>query len=168
MTGELVPGDPDYRPARGYSWPPFEDGNTVAMRHGARSPRNRRPLETALISWATAEAPWLAESLAQPALAAWARAEAMVLLLAAWIDEHGPIDEEGEVRGAVAQLDRYERSSLAHRDRLGLDPRSHLAMLREQVATVAQAADLEAIQAAGSAALEARATETTDAEGGDR
>ena len=37
--GDLVLAEHGNRPARGYSWAPFEPGNLVALRHGARSPR---------------------------------------------------------------------------------------------------------------------------------
>ncbi len=48
MTGDFTP-----RPARNYSWAPFEKGNTVAVRSGAYSPRliaeAARPLAQALV-----------------------------------------------------------------------------------------------------------------------
>jgi hypothetical protein len=37
-------GDFTPKPARGYSWPPFEKGHTLSLRHGANSPRVVEPL----------------------------------------------------------------------------------------------------------------------------
>src|ERR1039458_195818 len=36
---ELAPASQSKGPARNYSWPPFEDGNSVALTHGAYSER---------------------------------------------------------------------------------------------------------------------------------
>ena len=148
---------------RGYSWPPFAAGHELSTRHGAWSPRKRAPIEVALTDWAMSAAPWLTDPLAGPSLAAWARAEAMVQLIATWLDTHDAIDHEGEVVGAVTTMARFEKVAMSLRQQLGLDPRSKLALLREQTAAVAEKVDLEAVMAAGQAALDARVTDTTAA-----
>jgi hypothetical protein len=49
-------------PARGYSWPPFEPGNTAAVKTGGRSPRIRAAkadeLEPGFCDWLAGNAPW--------------------------------------------------------------------------------------------------------------
>jgi hypothetical protein len=163
VTGDLT----TRRDARGYSWPPFEAGNVAQLRHGAHSMRKRQPLEEAMSAWAHDHYPWVAEPRFAPAVAAWARAEAMVLLLAGYVDDHGPIDDEGKVLPAVAQLDRYERLAMKHREQLGIDPTSALRMLRDRLSAESQKADLDAVMSAGREAINAReAKQDEDDDGG--
>jgi hypothetical protein len=44
-----MPSETAGTPARGYSWPPFEPGNEVALRHGAYSPRRVDPLAKEIV-----------------------------------------------------------------------------------------------------------------------
>lgn len=115
-------------PARGYTWPPFEPGNTAAVRHAAYSPRRVDPLATQLIDQVLADTtvPYLAEPSYRPALWAWGRAEARVQLFAEHLAEH-------EAAGCSAcdkcarwdeQLRKWESAAGTHRGRLGLDPLS--------------------------------------------
>jgi len=52
MIGWLAPRRTGWRQAgaRGYSWPPFEKGNTASLTHGARSPRMIEPLAEAIVN----------------------------------------------------------------------------------------------------------------------
>ena len=71
-------------PARGYKWPPFAPGNTVAQVHGARSERSVAPLAEKIATGLLAhdECPaYLLEPVYAPVIAAWSRAEAVVQLL---------------------------------------------------------------------------------------
>ena len=136
-------------PARGYTWPPFEPGNTAAVRHGAWSSRKVDPLAAELVAGLLADRPDLA---AYPeTVMAWARAEARVVILAEHQAEHGLIDDKGEVRGGryVAQ---FERLAADLRARLGLDPRSEAELTRERADATRSAVDLDSIRERGRAA----------------
>ena len=86
-------------PARGYSWAPFERGNEVRSTHGAYVERHVDPVARQLVSTVLDQVGYLASDPSyEPALWAWARAEARVLALAEWLDEHGPLDEHGQPR----------------------------------------------------------------------
>ena len=121
-------------PARRYSWPPFEKDHTRSMTHGAYSPRVRDPVSEDLIQVAVNVAPYLGDPSYRPAVEAWARAEATALLLAAFIDKHGPLDHDGNPRPALEALRQYETLALNHRSRLGLDPLSRARLGRDVTA----------------------------------
>lgn len=110
--------------ARGYSWPPATAGNTLALRHGAYSPRTLQPLAEQLAGGAVDVAPWIAAATFQAAVADWAWVEAEALLLRRYVDEHGPLDTEGEERPAAKRLDRVATRAANLRGALGLDPMS--------------------------------------------
>jgi hypothetical protein len=74
-------------PARGYSWPPFENGNTKSLVHGARSPRVVDAAATILAESVVSEAPWLDAEIFQAAVWRYARAEARARLLSNYILE---------------------------------------------------------------------------------
>ncbi|MET8381599.1 hypothetical protein ABZV14_01195 [Streptosporangium canum] len=125
-------------PARGYSWPPFEAGNTAAVRHAAYSPRKVDPLATQLVDQALTddEIPYLRQPSYRPALWAWGRAEARVQLLAEHLAEH----EAAGCRSCDKcarwdeQLRKWESAAGTHRARLGLDPASR-ARLGKDIAS---------------------------------
>jgi len=159
------------RPARGYSWPPFEkgnpigaetrfaEGNTEQMTHGAWSERSWRPVADQLAAELPAVAPWATDPSAAAAVAAWARAEARLRLVAAWLDEHGDLDENGTPRAATNLMAQLETTAAKARDSLGLTPMS-LATLLGKLAAVATAGGdghgLDQLKAAGARILEAR------------
>lgn len=147
-------------PARGYSWDPFEAGNTAAEVHGARSERRVAPLAAEIERDARALPTW-PEYLTEPtygaAVAAWCRAEAVVELLWRWLAEQDPLDalastsetttEVEEFRGGsrsrskgrrvesvLAQLARWEATAARQRQRLGLDPLSRARLGRDHAA----------------------------------
>lgn len=129
---------------------PFEEGNTVAVTHGAHSARTVRPLAAEIEAAARKHASWppyLADPSYGPAVEAWAWSEAVVTLLRrylgerpledALIDSHS--EESTEVhaggtttrstsgkrtRAALDYLARWESTASGHRQRLGLDPLS--------------------------------------------
>lgn len=89
------------KPARGYSWPPFEKDHTLSLRHGANSPRVVEPL--AAECHAYIEEVIAAESLTflqAPSFSmakdnlAWSWAQ--VLKLRKWVLEH-PEDMVGRI-----------------------------------------------------------------------
>jgi hypothetical protein len=132
-------------PARGYTitHPPFEDGNDVALRHGAYSPRRVDPLASELVEAEVARASvegsatsYLAEPSYRPALWAWGRAEARCQLIVEWLEDKASIgiDSDGEELGALRALARFEQRAMAMRSRLGLDPLSRARLGRDVAA----------------------------------
>ena len=116
---------------RGYSWPPFQPGNELQLRHGAYSPRRTDPLAVEIAEHITAGADWLrpCDALSVHALA---RTEARLQLVSEWLEDHGgDIDGEGEVRGAAILLDRLEARAESLRSKLGLDPLSRARLGRD-------------------------------------
>lgn len=130
MTDDLRP--PSGVPARG-SWPPFEDGNLAAVRHGAYSPRQVSALAAEIVERVALDA-YLREPRYAAALWAWASAEARCQLLREYLDEQGPLDPKGRPRPAVDALIRFERLAGEQRQRLGLDPLSRARLGRDVTA----------------------------------
>lgn len=148
-------------PARGYSWPPFEEGNEAALVHGARSPRKVQPIADELHGHLLSVAPWCASPAFQGAARSWSWAEGQAHLLRAHVDEHGHFDEEGEERSAVRTLERVERRLIRLREGLGLTPAA-LGKLLSSAATLATAtgdtASLDALRTEGARILASRLT----------
>jgi hypothetical protein len=134
------------RPARGYTWPPFEPGNEAALRHGAHSlklvePRARE-LAPAILE-ANAHLDSLRDGHAVMRLAvALARIERVWAWLAEQDDAVFSDTEAGEVHGVHERLSRWERQAAADEDRLGISPVTRaklgLDLLRGQVLTEEQ------------------------------
>jgi hypothetical protein len=143
-------------PARGYSWPPFEQGNAVAERHGAHSERRWRPIAERLASDAVIESPWLGRPSFRAAVAAWSIAEAQCVLVDRYLNDHGLLDDKGVPRPATALSDRLHRRAQHLRSQLGLDP-SSMAKLLATFAGVPGVEDaLDALVAEGRRIVEAR------------
>jgi hypothetical protein len=158
---ELVPQAPPevaarYRGKRGYSWPQAEPGNTLAVKHGATSPRQVEPLAAELVATTLAAAPFLAEPSFQPAVQAWARAEARCALLATYFDEHGLLDAQGNPRPATKLMTSLESLALKLRTRLGLDAASRAGIESSLTSTAVSRAALETALSAGQAILRER------------
>lgn len=141
----------ELRPARGYSWAPFEAENTAAVKHGIHSARMVVPLAEQILAERRADPTW-PEFLNQPVYAAsvnaWARAEAMVVLYTEYIAQQTPEEmstEFGEaeeditgdgVKGGdsarrsrtrktgptLEQWRKLEQHASSLRTKLGLDP----------------------------------------------
>jgi hypothetical protein len=96
------PGEPEYvderetTGRRGYSWPPFEAGHELSMRHGANSQRRLGPVAARLEAEVVEVAPWCAQPAFGPAVRAWALAEAACELYQAWFSERGLFGEDGK------------------------------------------------------------------------
>ncbi|HEX3542784.1 MAG TPA: hypothetical protein VHT75_20315 [Acidimicrobiales bacterium] len=143
--------------ARGYSWPPFEVGNTARLRHGADSERIVRPLADRLAAAIVIEAPWLSRPAFAAALAAWSRAEARVLLVSDWLDEHGLLDSEGRPFPAATFADKLEARAGNARAQLGLDPQSFAKLMATIAGIPGAANEIEALRREGAAILAAQA-----------
>jgi hypothetical protein len=156
---KLGPGDPDYRPARGYSWPPFEEGNTVALLHGADSERSLAPVAEFYEAAVVEAAPWTARDAFTLARRAWAYAEARCELYRRWFAERGLFGEDGEPLPGLERWERAEAAARTSREKLGLDPAS-LAKLLSSLASVAVAGGdddgLAQLKAEGAAIVAAR------------
>lgn len=162
------------RPARGYSWPPFERGHTLSLRHGAFSSRQVQPMADAFTAELRATAAWASSPAFRGTVESWAWAESQAHLLRKYLDDQGHLDAEGEELPAVRTLDRVEGRLAKLRDQLGLTPAA-LAKLLATAAAVATATgdhqSLPALQAEGRRILDSRfgAPDTDDgdvAEGG--
>jgi hypothetical protein len=157
-------------PARHYSWPPFETGNAVSLKHGAYSRREVDPLAADLTAAVLAERPALAPYAS--AVRSWADLEARAELVRGWLDQHGTLDEGGRPQPATHLLVRLEAALMKARAQLGLDPRADAQLAPERAEAVHLTADLDGLAAAGRKALEAReraevlaTTRDTDADG---
>jgi len=142
--------------ARGYSWPPFEPGNTKGRRHGAFSKREIEPLADDLALEVTEKAPWASADHFAPGVRRYARAEAIASKLWAYVVEHGPLDEEGNPRPALDKLDRWEAAAAARGAALGLDPTSMAKLLGSFAAVPGGEDALAALQAEGRRIIQAR------------
>src|SRR3954470_6013022 len=122
---------------------PFDQGNEVAVQHGAYTPRRVDPLAAELVDLvlADAAAEYLQAGHWRPALWAWARAEAQVQLLSEWLadqaTEKHPIGDLGDdrIKSAYLLLHRAETRATTGRTRLGLDPLSAARLGRDRAAT---------------------------------
>lgn len=134
----------------------FPPGNDLPVTHGGYSPRKVDPLATELVDGLLADPglEYLKAPAYQPAVWAWARAEASVQLVTEWLavkaeasgDGVGDLDSEA-VRAAYLLLHRAEARATTGRTRLGLDPLSR-ARLGKDVAQGALANDLATTMAA--------------------
>ena len=83
LTGAAA-GVQEPRPARGYSWAPFEAGNTAGQRHGAYSLRVTGPLAEEILAGLLAD-PGVPDHVRSPAwryqARAWAQAEAVAQVM---------------------------------------------------------------------------------------
>jgi len=81
-------------------------------------------------------APWTAQPAFAGARASLAWVEAQLVLLRAYLDEHGLVDGDGQPRPAADRLDRLEARASTLRAELGLTPQS-LAKLLGTLTSVA-------------------------------
>ena len=128
--------------------PPFPPGHTLTLKHGAFSPRRIQPVAEQLIAELLddAEANYLRKPIWRRTVHAWARAEARVLLLTAWLEDRGDagIDSDGEVTSVLRVLKDWESRAEKARTRLGLDPLSAARLGRERTAAALDTAQLMA------------------------
>lgn len=145
-------------PARGYSWEPFGPENTAALQHGAYSPRTWRPLADQITGELPEIAPWCTRPTYGPAVAAWARTEAQLVLVMNYLNEHGPLDKDGVPRPATALLSKLEAHARELRNDLGLSPLA-LAKLLSVLDSAPSGTDdrgLEGLKAEGGRIIQAR------------
>ena len=59
VHSDLHRPEPESRPARGYSWPPFEKGNVLQLKHGTRSERTLAPVREEHARGLAEAYPWI-------------------------------------------------------------------------------------------------------------
>jgi hypothetical protein len=145
--------------------PDFEVGNTMALRHGARSPRTYGPLAQELAAGLLADRPDL-EAFPE-VVSAWADAEARADLLRRWLDDNGMFDDDGAPRsGTLKWLASFDKRAQELRTRLGLDPRSEAELAGVRAEASRQIVDLDAIRQRGREARIAADARTTALQSG--
>lgn len=149
--------------ARGYSWLPLQPGHELSLRHGVWSARKIDPIALGLAAGVVADRPDLKPY--PEAVMAWARAEARCMLADDYIVEHGLLDADGEPRGVLSHLVRFENLAARLRERLGLDPLSEPQLARERAEATVAVVDLDEMHRRGRAALDARVVATDDSAG---
>ena len=129
----------------------FTNGNLVRLSHGAYSDRRVNPVARELVSVVLAQRPDLEDHPA--AVWSWARIESKCVLLEAWLDEHGFIDEHGKPTAPAQLVTRYEKLAMALRSRLGLDPQSQAQLQSSRALATLTTFDLEALRERGREAM---------------
>jgi hypothetical protein len=132
----------------------------LSLRHGVYSPRTWKPLADAIAAELPEVEPWCSRATYGAAVAGWARVEAQLQLVAAWLDEHGPLDSDGNPRPATGLLGRLESQAQSLRAELGLSPLALAKLLGAFTSAPAGTDDdaLEALKAEGRAIIEASAS----------
>lgn len=114
---------------------PTEPGNVLALRHGAHSPRVVTATAATKRAEVIAAADWLDRPEFALVVAALARTEAQIDLVADYLDRNGgPLLDDGSVRPSADYLLKLERSAGALRERLGMDPVSYVKLRRDLAA----------------------------------
>ena len=130
-------------PARGYSWLPFEAGNEAALRHGATSERRIRPLarnqKRRLMRQIGLRASEL-DPVGKAYLEHYARLTAKVVLIDAYIEEVGLLDERGEPRPCLALYLSLHRAALGALGKLEQHLDVRVPSLEEQLAALRRSA----------------------------
>jgi len=115
---------PKWEPARGYSWPPFEEGNTVALRHGGYSESAITARAAEVTHHLFDVAPWLADDLVcvipvARIVRVEARSQLLSEAIAAKAADNGILSVGSRILEAATACDRLA-AKLA--DDLGLSP----------------------------------------------
>jgi hypothetical protein len=113
-------------PARGYSWPPFQPGNTAAARHGARSDALVEPRARELAPVIFAANTHLDEMRDGAAVFRYCVALARIERVYAWLAEQDDAvfadAKDGTVHGVYERLERWERQCDTAEERLAIAP----------------------------------------------
>ncbi len=149
-----------YGPARGYSWPPFDKGNTASLITGHESPRVVEARAEQARKGLIDLAPWLNQPEYAPAVTRFLRAEARALLL------HEHIAKTATEKGTAAVPSRtWEQATAADRlaaqlgNVLGLDPLGRARLQQLAAGTQLTVETLGQLAAKGQAIVEARLAE---------
>jgi hypothetical protein len=145
------------QPGRGYRWKTFEPGHEQSLKHGADSERKLRPIVDELVDGLVAMAPWCAAPVFEPAVQAWAWAEAQCVLYRRYFAAHGVGEDGEEPPASLDRWDRTEKRVQALRTELGLSPSSFTKLLRglSAVDGPAAVAGIDALRDTGAALRQA-------------
>lgn len=126
----------------------FAKGNELTLKHGVYSERKVAPIAAQLTAdLLSADGhEYLREGRWRMAVSAWARAEARVLLLTAWLEDNGGLglDHEGNIAPAMNALKDWESRAEKSRSRLGLDPLSAARLGKDRTGAALDAATIMA------------------------
>jgi hypothetical protein len=162
-------------PARGYSWPPFEPGNTKSLVHGAYSERVVAPRAEALMTSVLedAESPdHVRTPMFRFTLAAWCRAETVAGVLYEHIMSLSTEEMmTPRLAGTRSPVDLWKAAD-AHaanlRSKLGLDPVSYARIAKDLgIASKASEDALGRLAETGKSIVERREAEMRVIEGGE-
>lgn len=121
-----MPGEGHGGPARRYSWPPFEPGNTAAVTHGARSDRLVEARARELAPGIFEANPHLDGVRDGAAVWRYAVTLARIDRVYRWLSEQGdPVFadlEAGAAHGIYERLERWERQADKAEERLAIAP----------------------------------------------
>jgi hypothetical protein len=136
MTDEL-------RPARDYSWPPFEEGNTKGLVHGANHARTIAARAELVRPRLYEVCPWLHETMDVIAVDRFLRAEARALILHEYIIQVTEAKGAGKVPSRLwEQATATDNLAAKLGNTLGLDPTGRARLQQTVVSTEATLADL--------------------------
>jgi hypothetical protein len=139
--------------ARGYRWETAAPGNYLSVKSGVGSERIVSRLAGELVEWIVAEHPDLDVGRYRFSVGSWARSEAIVGLLVAYLDQIGVVDDAGPRDSLLTQLRAAERRASEERKELGLNPSAHAALEKRRAEAVRETVDLGALQRRGAEAL---------------
>jgi hypothetical protein len=150
------------RAVRGYSWPPFQDGNRAALKHGAFSEQLATETMQEIAPHLFDLAPWLDRPEYAHGVARFLRAEALSLLAFRAIERIAT--DEGAENVPRKLWDAHNAASntaMKQASLLGLDPTSHARLaatpaIRHEISR----ANLDNLVARGRAIRIARGEET--------
>lgn len=117
-----------------WSRPPFERGNTAALKHGAYSPKVREERAAELVAWLMGQRglAHIHDPSFQPAVWRWAQRQAMAdLLMQVLAEHHDPDPCPGceQCRGWETRWRTFDRTAERAGVALGLDPQSRADLL---------------------------------------
>lgn len=128
-------GDQDWVPAFEGQRPPFQPGHELTLTHGAYSDRKVLPVARLVVEELLADpgAVHLQATIWRGAVDAYGRAQARVLLMTKWLEEHetGGVTSEGDVLPVVRALKDWESRVERHRRELGLTPLARARLGRD-------------------------------------
>lgn len=145
--------------------PPWQPGNTAALRHGATSKRMIVPLAEAIAAQLLEVAPWCARPAFAGTVQRLAWAEARCILLRHYLDEHGYLDEDDNPRPAANELHRAEATAAKAGETLALSPISFMKLMTGMAAAKGADVDgLEQLMGEGKRIVDSWATEHDQAD----
>ena len=140
-------------PARGYSWPPFEKGNTAALTHGAFSDKVVMPRAHELVAGVLGANSHLTAERDGAAVMRYAIVLSRLERVYQWLsDQEDAVfaaPGAGEAHAIFERLERWERQADAAEDRLAIAPLTRARLGLDQLKGIDLAAALAALDGQG-------------------